>query len=183
MAELKNRYANALFELSLENGVLEENVAQGSKLIEVLREQEIVNFLIHPHIPDTAKKELLKTIQNKLFLNKYSVDINNFFNLTITKSREALIVPALSTFVEMGERYGGKTTATIVSAVALTEKQLDELREMLVDKLKKQVEIITKVNPNLLGGFYIQVDGYIIDRSLRTKLKTLKDKLRRGNAK
>ncbi|MGI6169079.1 MAG: ATP synthase F1 subunit delta [Christensenellales bacterium] len=176
MAELKDRYASALFELSVEKDVLEESMRQAVFVQSVLQDRESEAFMRHPHVPDTAKKEFVQ----RLFADRISADLMGFLYLAIEKSREELIVPALKAYLNRGNRYCGKMEATVVSATALSEDQVSALYALLCRKLNKQVEIQFEVDPALIGGFYIHMDGRLIDRTVRTQLINMKECIKRG---
>ncbi len=67
-----------------------------------------------------------------------------------------------------------KTKVYISSVTKLQRSQVLELNKLLVKKLNKPVEIIEKLDPTLLGGFYLQVADRVIDRSLKKQLHDLK---------
>ena len=49
-----------------------------------------------------------------------------------------------------------------MSAKPLTKNQMDAINDMLSRKVNKDVVISAVVDPDLLGGFYIVVDGYFM---------------------
>ncbi len=179
MARLKDRYAEALFQLSVEDGKLHEYMEQAVFVLDALQGGEYEGFLVHPHIPDTAKRELLQN----LFANRVSGDLISFLCLTVAKNRESLIVPVLSSYIEMGKRYLGKVVANVVSAARLRDEQVLALSSVLSKKLGKRVEIQLRMDPDLIGGFYIHVDGRLIDRTVRTQLENMKECIEAGGAR
>ena len=177
MAELKERYAEALFELFLESGKQEEHRTQAVFVRDVLTDPECDAFLRHPHISSEEKRAFVK----KIFDDKISSYLMGFLFLAVEKRREAVIVPSLSEYIDKIDRYWGKMTATVVSAVDLDEKQIASLQALLNKKLDKQVEIVTITDPSLIGGFYIQMSEYIIDCTVRTHLHKIKEHLKKKN--
>ena len=77
------------------------------------------------------------------------------------------------------KRRLGIVTAKVVSAKPLTEQQIDALKKVLARQLEMQVELDLSVNPNVLGGFYIEVDGRIFDGTIRSRLNNIKYRLKR----
>ena len=65
--------------------------------------------------------------------------------------------------------------ATVTSALELT----DDERAKLISKLEKmcgtKVQIEEKTDPSLIGGIVIEVDGKVIDGSIRNRLSDVKD--------
>ena len=66
------------------------------------------------------------------------------------------------------------TAAQVVSAVKLSDAQLLKLKDSLSKNLNKQVDISNIVDPALIGGLYIQVDGCVIDRSIKKQIQDIK---------
>ncbi len=176
MAKLKDRYANALLELSEENGTLEKDIEYAVLIRDTLNKSDVLNFLKHPHVPDSAKLELFHTA----FSVKLPKHMMGFLYLMVRKNRESLIVPVLTEYIDRTNKRLGRIEAKVVSAKALTEKQIESIRKILVEKTNMQVEVKTKVDPSVIGGFYILIDGRIFDRTLRSELINLRERLKRG---
>jgi len=66
-------------------------------------------------------------------------------------------------------------TAKVTAAVSLSEEELDSLKASLEKKYKKQITIDFHTDSSLLGGLVVELDGKIIDGSLRHKLQDMKD--------
>lgn len=176
MAKLKDRYVNALLELSEEKGTLEEDLEQAVLIRDMLESADVQAFIVHPHIPDKAKYELFQ----KAFSENLSEHLMGFLYLMVRKNRESLIVPVLTEYIDGINRRLGKIKAKVVSAKALTEKQIELIHDILSRKIGMQVQIETAVDPDLIGGFYVMVDGRIFDCTVRTELKKMKQYLKRG---
>jgi F-type H+-transporting ATPase subunit delta len=169
VARLSNRYATALFELSTESNRLEENMTQATFLCELLSDEQFRNVITHPRISLKEKRDIFNVA-----LNGFSMDLQGFLFLAIDKNREKFILPALSEFIELGNRHIRKTTAQIVTAVPLNDKQAETLVSLLSQKLNKTVDLAIKVDPFVIGGLYVQVDGYYVDNTVKSRLQDMK---------
>ena len=176
MAKLKARYANALFELSVENDTLKTDLEQAILIRDTLKNTDLERFLVHPHVPDAAKQQLFQNA----FSEKISNQLMGFLYLMVRKNREALIVPALTEYIDRIKRRLGRIEAKVVSAKALTAEQIKSIRTILAQKIERQVELEASVDPDLIGGFYILVDGWIFDRTVRSGLDMMREHLKRG---
>lgn len=177
MAKLKDRYANALLELSEEKGTLERDLEEAILVRDTLRNTDVQAFLEHPHVPDTEKHQLFQNA----FLKNVSNHLLGFLYLMVRKNREQLIIPALTEYIDRINRRLGKIEAKVVSAKALTDKQIESIRIILSKKLGMQVEIEAQVDPDVIGGFYVLVEGRIFDRTVRSDLNIMKQRLKRGS--
>jgi F-type H+-transporting ATPase subunit delta len=71
--------------------------------------------------------------------------------------------------------YKRQTTASVVSAVPLSDTQASQLTALLAKKTGKQVDVTVLVDPSVIAGISIHVDGYFLDRTVRTMLKDMKE--------
>lgn len=176
MAKLENRYAQALLELSEEAGNLEKDLEQALLVRDTLDPQDVQSFLKHPHIPDSAKHELLQNA----FSGQLTDHLMGFLYLMIRKNRETMIVPALTEFIVETNRRLGRIQARVVSAKQLTAQEIESIRTVLTKQTKMEIEIQAVVDPDVIGGFYILVDGRVFDGTVRNELNMMKERLKRG---
>ncbi|HBC30814.1 MAG TPA: ATP synthase F1 subunit delta [Clostridiales bacterium] len=176
MAKLKDRYANALLEISEEKGSLEKDLEQAVIVRNTLERDDVQAFLAHPHVPDSAKHQLFQNA----FSDKLAKHIMGFLYLMVRKNREFLIVPALTEYIERTDRLFGRLEAKVVSAKALTEEQIESIRMILTRQINMEVKLKAKIDPDVIGGFYILVDGCIFDCTVRSELNIMREHLKRG---
>lgn len=93
----------------------------------------------------------------------------------LVESRRSGEVILLVRDIEQALADRGQVLARIASARPLNE----DLESAIVDQLKKdasaeQVEIDSRVDPDLLGGVRVEIPGREYDNTLRRRLQTLK---------
>jgi len=176
MERLSILYASALFDLALEKDLIDDLLDQATVVRDTLQGEECQRILVHPHIPASQKHIFFK----KAFAGHIHADLLGFLFLVVDKNREAYLVPALSELIEMIEHYKGKVTALVSFASALDEGQIMAMKGMLSQKLNKDVKVSLKVDPSVIGGPYIFVDGYYIDWTVRTRLRDLTVHMKEG---
>lgn len=174
MAKLIDRYAHALLELSEEKGNMEKDLEQAVLIRDSLMSADVQAFLQHPYISNTEKHQLF----NNAFSQKLATHWMGFLYLMVQKKREVWIVPVLTEFIDRASRRLGRIEANVVSAKPLTKQQIESIRMLLSKKTQMQVEINATVDSAVIGGLYILVDGKIFDRTVRTELNTMKERLR-----
>jgi len=169
MARLNAIYASALFDLAVESGADNEYVQQAILLRDALNNDECIRILKHPRIEAQEKFELF----SKAFSGHINDNLMGFLHLVIVKNREAFLLPALAELIAMLEHFQGKATAKVLSATELRENQVAKLRGVLSQKLDKDVEVSLKVDPSIIGGQHIDVDGYYINWTVKNRLRDL----------
>jgi F0F1-type ATP synthase delta subunit len=90
------------------------------------------------------------------------------------------VIPALNNLLDKIKRHQKKTTATVLTATKLHEKQIDEIKKVLSSKLEKSVEVTVDVDEALIGGSFIRVDGYYIDQTVKKRLRDMVAHMKEG---
>jgi len=98
----------------------------------------------------------------------------NFVKLIARNRRLFALGDMIKGFRTLAARARGEVEADVSSAVALGDEQMAALKETLKASIGKDVRINAHVDPSLLGGLIVKVGSRMIDSSLRTKLATLK---------
>jgi F-type H+-transporting ATPase subunit delta len=178
MEGLTAKYASALFDLAVERGLLSEYLAQAVSVRDVLQTWQSRGTMEHPHISAAEKRAFLRGVLPE----NVHADLIGFLHLLIANRHEDLMIPALAAFIGMGKKRDEIVLAHVVSAVGLREIQASALEGMLSKKLKKKVEISFRVDPLLIGGLTIYVDGLMIDHTIKRKLGNLRDAVIKGGA-
>jgi F-type H+-transporting ATPase subunit delta len=174
MSDLGKRYATALYELSQEQGLLSQYLDQATFLRNTLEEEDAKAFITHPRISSADKSVFI----DKVFAAHIHQDFLGFLHLVVAKNREAFLLPALDQLIDMIRRHMNQTTAKVISAVPLSDEQLARMAALLTRKLGKQVDVLVQVDPAVIGGISIQVDGFYIDRTLKYLLRDMKDEVK-----
>lgn len=166
------RYIKSLLGLAVEKGVLEETNQDMQLFAKTCKENRSFELLLKsPIIKHDKKREILL----KLFTGKVNTLTLSIFDILTRKNREALLPSIATDFHAAYNTYKNIGKATVTTAVPLDAKLRGEI-EVLVKKLsdKKQIELTETVDPDLIGGFILNVGDKQIDASVKNKLKTLK---------
>jgi F-type H+-transporting ATPase subunit delta len=174
VADLGIRYATALFGISQESGLLNDYLEQAQLVRDNIACDDAQRVLTHPRISSEEKFAFLQ----KAFGEHIHADLLGFMRLVVEKNRTAFLLPALNKLIDMIKTHNRQTTAKVISAVPLSDEQAAQLTAMLVKKLNKQVDITVLVDPSVIAGISIHVDGYFLDRTVRTMLKDMKESLK-----
>ncbi len=169
-----SRYVKSLLGLAIEQNALENVHNDMLFFTSVCNENKAFELMLRsPVIPHDKKSEIL----SKIFKGKVHSLTMAFFDIITRKNREPLLPAIAKEFHNAYNENKGISKATIISAVPLDAKLRGEF-ESLVKKYseKSQVELIEKVDPEMIGGFVLNVGDRQIDASIRNKIKSLKVK-------
>ena len=176
MERLSILYASALFDLALERGDMDESLSEAAFSLETLQDADVQQMLLHPHVSKADKQTLI----TQAFTGHVSDDMLGFLNLAIEKNRQAFILSALRAYIDLIKRHKNIVTAKVISATELDINQTTELRDTLSKKLHKDVKLNVKVDPSVVAGPYIYVDGYYLDWTFKTHLRDLVVHMKEG---
>lgn len=172
--KISNRYASALFQQALENQVIEET-AKDMKLIATTcsNSKDLMNVLSNPIINASEKLKVLKLI----FSNIGTIS-SQFIDLICLKKREDLLNEIAESYIELYRKHLGIQRVDLTSAIDIDNVTKEEIKAFVKQKTNaKEVELITKINPDIIGGFVIKFGDNLLDTSISSKLRKLKKEL------
>lgn len=168
------RYANTLFNLCLKEKNLEAvEKAFDAFVNEVTKNKRFVDFMESPGIPHQAKEDLL----SKILPKDMPLALVLFLKLILAKKRFESLTAIEDAFQKRSEEHRGLRKAELITATALDAAAEKKLTAILEKKLSAQVRLVSKIDPNLIGGFILKLDERVVDASYKTKLKEIKQRL------
>ncbi len=175
-ASVAGRYASALFDLATEQRQVpdvEANLVTFQDLLD--GSADLRRLVASPVFSADEQVKAISAIVEKAGITGLG---GNFLRL-IAKNRRLFAVPdMIRSFRALAARARGEIQAEVTSAMALNPAQVQALKDTLRTTVGKDVQIIAKVDPTLLGGLIVKVGSRMIDSSLRTKLSTLKARMK-----
>lgn len=175
-SNVADRYAEALFDLSREENVLDAVEGDLDALGKALSESTDLRRLVESPLFDAETKQNALTA----ILDKGGAhDVTKRFVGVLAQNRRVRELPALiEAFSAMAAAQRGETPAEALSAFPLTPEQEKELRSQIESSAGKKVSLTTRVDETLLGGLIVRVGSIMIDSSLRTRLTRLQRTLK-----
>ena len=176
MAKLMDRSAKALLEISEVNGTWDSDLKQAIRIRDALDRPDVQGFLKDARVPALAKHKFI----NQVFVEQLPWYWKSFLYQMIRDNLASEIVPVVTEYIGRLNQRLGRIEARVVSAIPLTIRQTDRIRNVLEKKTNLQVEIYSLVDPDVIGGFYVLIGGNVFDGTVRTELERIKESLKRG---
>ncbi len=176
MAKLVSKtYAQALFELAVEENKTAPFMGEAAGLLEVIRTNaEFGQFMNHPKIQKEDKLQVVKNV----FENQISKELVGFLVTIVEKDRYTEIEEILSEFIVAVKEYNNIGTAYVTTAIALENKEKQDIESRLLATTKYEtIECVYDVDESLIGGMVIKMGDRVVDSSIRTKLDKLQREL------
>lgn len=172
MTEISNEYASALFSLALENGQKKEYGAALDRISDILSsEPEYLEFLASPSIPARERCEAAE----KVFGEDIPEYVMSFLQLLCEKGKIRTFRECREIYAKLLAESERVCVAKVISAAELTSAEKTALTEKLCKKTGQTVTLECSVDSSIMGGVIIEIDGKVIDGSIRTRLADVKD--------
>ncbi|MBR5742908.1 MAG: ATP synthase F1 subunit delta [Clostridia bacterium] len=167
-------YAVALFELAAEDGNARE-VSEGLELVEkVLKEApESVDFFSSPAVSRSEKEDVVEAC----FRGRVCDTVLSFFALLCDKRRVSELEEIRREYELLFRESIRESHASVVSAAPLSEEEKARLVERLEKRSGRRVLAEYRVDPALIGGLIVEMDGVRMDGSLRTRLRDVRESM------
>ena len=164
-------YGDALFELAVESGKVEEWLPEANGIVTILENNgELSKLMNHPKIVKEEKVQVLEGI----FKGRISDEILGLMCMLITKNHYGEMKSVFSYFIHQVKEYRNIGTAYVTSALPLSEIQKMLIQEKLLATTKYvSFEIHYSVDESLIGGMVIRIGDRVVDGSVKNKLQNL----------
>ncbi|HEX2532143.1 MAG TPA: ATP synthase F1 subunit delta [Chitinophagaceae bacterium] len=168
---LASRYAKSMIDLAQEQGQLEAVYADMLFLQATIRSsRDLLNMLRSPVINADKKNKVLEAIT----AGRVTPVTAAFNKLLVAKGREAVLPEITQSFVDQYKKIKGIHTVFLTTATPVSEN----MKSQIVSRIRstsdmQNIELETKVDPNLIGGFTLQAGDKLIDASVVYDLKQL----------
>lgn len=166
------RYAQALFEVGKEKGLLDRFLEDLDTIGQVLTHPDLARVLDNPKFPFANKSTLVRR-----FLGERNPYILNFVDLLISKNRASTIADIRADFQRLYNAHQGIEIAQVTTAVPLSADERERVVERLSKITGKRVIVESKVDQAILGGLLVRIGDRVLDGSTVTKLKALRMEL------
>jgi F-type H+-transporting ATPase subunit delta len=168
------RYASALFDIAVEkNQVKEFDQACTDISNAIASDSDLLAVVNHLSIPAHEKMATMKAI----FEGKVPEDFIGIFDLVFRRRRQGELLGIFERFNELYKEYIKVATAELYSSAPLPQSKLNEIAEVLGKKLDKTIEFNQHIDPALIAGFRVEVDGHVFDSSLKKQVALLRKQL------
>ena len=171
LSKVAEPYAEALLDLAKSNDSLKETTNDMNIVSQFLaNSSDLKKFLGNPLITRDAKKNVVKDILGE----QISGNTLKFLLLLVDRSRIEVLDSIASKFLELSYKQESIEIAKITSSIQLSADQQKEIAEKLkIITGAKQIKLALKVDPQLIGGFTIEIGSKMIDTSIRGQLRQI----------
>ncbi len=176
---LAHRYAKSLLDLSQERGQLETVFNDMLFLQKVLKENPELSIMLRsPVIASDKKIKVLDAITTGRVTEVTAL----FTRLLVNKGREGNLPEVINAFIKEYRELKRIHTVTLTTAVPVSE----EVKNRVIEQIKRVsdiqiIELETKVDDKIIGGFILQTGDQLVDASASYDLREIAKQFRNND--
>ncbi|ADJ25860.1 ATP synthase F1, delta subunit [Dehalogenimonas lykanthroporepellens BL-DC-9] len=166
------RYGQAVFEIAEAEDAFDSWPKDLQLMAQVVADRDILFFLESPKVSLDGKRQVLAGQ-----LKAVKPEVVNLVLSLASRNQLGILPDIISDFQRRLDDKMGVAHAAVASAVPLSQKELDNIREKLGEMFGRKVEVTARVDESLLGGIVARVGDKVIDGSLSRRLRILKQEI------
>ena len=172
MAKLVSKtYGDALFELAVESGQVDEMLEEARGIRQILRDDnELSKLMNHPKIVKEEKIEILEQI----FKGRVRDEVTGLMRMLVSKGHYGEMESVFTYFIDQVKEYKNIGVAYVTTAVELKDAQKEDLKKRLLETTKYETfEMHYQTDASLIGGMVIRIGDRVVDSSIKSKLEEM----------
>lgn len=163
-------YGSALYEAAKDTGQTERIMEEATEVLGILeQEPDLHTFINYPAISANVKKDVIANI----FEGKICDELLHFIYVLIDKRRTGHFEKMIKAYKKLMDKEEGLSYGTVYSVEPLANERMKELEQDISKLFQANVRLDNEIDPKLIGGVKILVEGKIIDASIRKKFDDL----------
>ncbi|MBQ1304770.1 MAG: F0F1 ATP synthase subunit delta [Erysipelotrichales bacterium] len=173
-SQVAKRYAEALFSLSREENCVLSRREQLEEIGQTFKDSpDLGKVFCHVKVTKQEKESLIEHV-----FREYDRETVNFLKLLAAKGRIGYIDRIVKDFCAMCDEYCGIVRGVVYSPYSITDEEKQTLEETIGKKIGKTVRLDLKIDPELIVGVRVEVEGKVFDGSMKNRIERLKASLK-----
>jgi len=174
---MAGRYASALFSLA-RDGAATDQVAAALKSFDglIVESPDLARLVRSPVFSAAEQGKALVAVLDRVGISGITA---NFIRLVAAKRRLFAIRDMIASYHKLNDAYRGVARAEVTSASPLSDAHVAALKESLKGVTGgRDVEVETKIDPAIIGGLIVKLGSRMVDGSLKTKLNSIRTRMK-----
>jgi F-type H+-transporting ATPase subunit delta len=173
-SRIATRYSSSLLDLAKSGNKLDAVKDDMDVIVKIYTESKDLRSLLNNPI---VKIEDKKAVLAKVFAGTDDTTLD-FIGLLTDKRREGELANVATNFISSYNEMKGITSATVVTATALTGDALANMKSYVSTLLgKADINLTNDVDPTIIGGIIIKHEDKLLDKSVSKELREIRKQL------
>lgn len=159
-------YAKAAFEFASEQGAIQQWSSQLNAFADTVQIEGVAKVIANPEVSQT---DVIAAISAQVDQN-----FANFLALVAEKKRLELLPSIAEQFEKIKNSQINSKKADITLAYEVDDALLSSLKSSLEKKFNCSIDLDVKINPAIIGGAIVEIEGAVIDDSISGRIERMK---------
>lgn len=169
------RYANALLQLAVEGGsvdIIGRDLRDFAEAWETSK--DLRDVFENPQVSQLTRRQIIRDLALQSGMH---ATVRDTLSLLSDRKRLRHVGEVADAYEAMAEARSGRLRAEITTAAELPAGYFAELEKTLREITGRDITLVRKVDPSLVGGVVARVGDQVFDGSLKNRLAELKTEL------
>ena len=169
MLEIAQNYASALLSIAIEDNKVIEYQKEVKELTKIINDNP--DFLLLLDSRFLTVNERMEKVSE--ILVGFSNDVVNFIKIIVSHNRVNYLEDILQAFNTLCNENRDIVEGLIYSAFPLDEKTLLKIKKKISQVEHRDVDLMTRIDPSLIGGVKVVINSHVYDGSIKNKLEKM----------
>ncbi|SFN54651.1 F-type H+-transporting ATPase subunit delta [Izhakiella capsodis] len=172
LATVARPYAKAAFDFAVEHQSIERWQQMLAFAAEVASNVHMADLLSGALTPEATSATFIAVCGDQL-----DEAAQNLIKVMAENKRLTALPAVLQKFIHLRDAHEASAEVDVISASALSDKQLSKISAAMEKRLSRKVKLNCKIDKSVMAGVIIRAGDMVIDGSVRGRLERLADVL------
>ena len=175
-SEVARRYVSALLMLTTETAETDRVAQELGRFAALMSKSDDLRYLVRS--PTFSVEEQLAAVTGVLKQAEITGLTAQFIGFVTANRRLNRLPEMIECFEYEAILSKGTVFADVVFAHPPSEGTIETVTSVLKEVTQKKVNLITSIDPELIGGLVVTINSRMVDGSIRSKLNSLRQSMR-----
>lgn len=175
MLEIAQNYASALLSVAVDDNKVIDYQKEVKELLKIIRDNPDFLLLLDSRFLTIEERKM----EAEKILKSFSLDVINFVKIIVEHNRVNYLKDILQAFNTLCNESRDIVEGLIYTAFPLDEKTLDKIKNKISQIEHHDVDLITHIDPSLIGGVKVVINSHVYDGSIKNQIEKMQIDLSR----
>ena len=175
MLEIAQNYASALLSIAIDEDKVVAYQIEVKELSKIIKDNpDFLLLLDSRFLTISERKEKVSEI-----LVNFSTDVINFIKIIVEHNRVNYLEDILQAFNTLCNENQDIVEGLVYTAFPLEEETLLKIKKKISQIENREVDLITRIDPSLIGGVKVVINSHVYDGSIKNQIEKMQIDLSR----
>lgn len=168
--EIGKRYGKAIFQLSVDKECVDQVYDELTIIRQIFKENpDLGKMMDAVHVNIELKEKLFNELTTP-----FSPLVQHAIAIIYQYHRMAYMVNIIDSFEHLYDEKNKHLRGIVKSVIPLSDEQREKIEQQVAHILGYQSATLSnQLDPSIIGGFVVEANHYVIDRSLQQKIRRI----------